>query len=85
MEELYAFIEEKIKASGFPGEISGRDFYNDVSAEADEQELGTYMFIIKKTEFLTYQGVMDVLEDQFDLHTVDIILGEKTFHIDFDA
>ncbi len=85
MEELYQLIEEKIKSAGYPGEIDGQEFYNDVSSEADAKEPGTYMFLIKKDEFLSYQGCMDILEDQFDLHYVDIILGEKTFHVDFDA
>lgn len=85
MEELYELIEQKIKASGYPGHIDGREFYNDVSSEADEKEPGTYVFGIKKDELLSYQGCMDILEDQFDLHYVDIILGEKTFHIDFDS
>ena len=29
MEELYAAIEKKIKASGYPREISGADVYDD--------------------------------------------------------
>lgn len=85
MKELYNLIEEKIKASGYPGDIDGRTFYGDVSAEAEEQEPGTYMFVIKKTEDLSYQGCMTILEDQFDLHYVDIIDGEEKYHVDFDA
>ena len=55
MEKLYEFIEERIKASGYPGEIHGSEFYDDVSMEADEQENGTYMFVIKKEENLIYK------------------------------
>lgn len=85
MEELYALIEEKIKASGYPGPIDGREFYNDVSDEADQQENGSYLFIIKKDENLSYYGNMEVLDRQFDLHTVDIHHGDKVYHVDFDA
>lgn len=85
MQELYDLIEEKIKASGYPEAVDGREFYGDVSAEADEQEPGTYMFVIKKTEQLSYQGCMTILEDQFDLHYVDIVDGEEKYHVDFDA
>lgn len=85
MEELYQLIEEKIKESGYPGKIDGREFYNDISDEADDQAEGSYMFVIKKEEFLTYQGCMTIMEDQFDLHYVDICIGEKKFHVDFDA
>ena len=85
MNELYQLIEEKIKASGYPGEISGREFYNNVSDEADEKEKGTYIFIIKKTEELYYKGCMTIMDDEFDLHYVDIHDGDQTYHVDFDA
>lgn len=84
MEELYGFIEERIKASGYPGEIHGSEFYDDVSMEADEQENGTYMFVIKKEENLIYKGCMDIMDEQFDLHYVDIVLDGETYHVDFD-
>ncbi len=84
MEELYQFIEERIKKSGYPGEIDGREFYNDVSEEADDQAEGTYLFIIKKSDELSYQGCMDIFDEQFDLHYVDIRDGEQVYHVDFD-
>ena len=85
MNELYELIEEKIKASGYSGEIDGREFYNDISDEADEKENGDYIFLIKKTEELLYRGCMTIIDDQFDLHYVDILDGDKTYHVDFDA
>ena len=85
MNELYQLIEEKIKNAGYPGEIDGKEFYNDVSAEADRKENGSYIFIIKKTEELYYQGCMEIMDDEFDLHYVDIHVGDKEYHVDFDA
>ena len=85
MNELYKLIEEKIKAAGYLGEIDGREFYNDVSDEADEKENGDYIFLIKKTEELMYRGCMTIIDDQFDLHYVDILEGDNTYHVDFDA
>ena len=85
MEELYELIEEKIKASGYPGQIDGKEFYRDISEEADEKEEGDYIFIIKKDDIISYQGCMTILDSQFDLHYVDIIIGEKKFHVDFDV
>ena len=82
---LLKLIEEKIKAAGYPGEIDGREFYNDVSDEADEKENGDYIFLIKKTEELMYRGCMTIIDDQFDLHYVDILEGDNTYHVDFDA
>ena len=85
MNELYKLIEEKIKASGYPGEVDGREFYEDVSEEADEKENGDYIFLIKKTEELMYRGCMTIIDAQFDLHYVDILEGDNTYHVDFDA
>ena len=85
MNELYKLIEGKIKADGYPGEIDGREFYNDVSDEADEKENGDYIFLIKKTEELMYRGCMTIIDDQFDLHYVDILEGDNSYHVDFDA
>ena len=85
MEELYQLIEEKIKAAGYPGGIDGEEFYADVSDEADEKENGDYIFIIKKTDELFYKGCMTIMDEEFDLHYVDIHDGEKIYHVDFDA
>lgn len=83
MNELYQLIEERIKSAGYPGKISGREFYDDINDEADEKENGTYIFLIKKTEELMYKGCMTIIDDQFDLHYVDILEGENTYHVDF--
>ena len=85
MEELYQLIEDKIRNAGYPGEIDGEEFYGDVSAEADEKDNGTYLFIVKKTEELFYKGCMEIMDDEFDLHYVDIHEGDKEYHVDFDA
>ena len=85
MEELYRLIEEKIRQSGYPGEIDGQTFYDEVSDEAEDQENGEYLFVIKKSETLSWQGAMEILDDQFDLHYVDIHDGGQVWHVDFDA
>lgn len=85
MKELYELIEFKIKAAGYPKKIDGCEFYEDISDEADNQENGTYVFIIKKTETLSYKGCMTIMDEQFDLHYVDIHDGDETYHVDFDA
>jgi len=85
MNELYQLIEQKIKDAGYPGVIDGKEFYHDVSEEADSRENGTYIFIIKKSETLFYQGCMTIMDEEFDLHYVDIHVGEKEYHVDFDS
>ncbi len=85
MRELYRLIEKKIRNAGYPGEIDGSEFYSDISDEVEDQENGTYMFLIKKSEMLSYQGCMTIMDSEFDLHYVDIHDGEKKYHVDFDA
>ena len=84
MEELYQLIETKIKEAGYPGSIDGREFYNDISEEADSRENGLYVFLIKKSDTLAYQGCVTILDNEFDLHYVDIVEGEMVCHVDFD-
>ena len=85
MRELYEMIEKLIREAGYPGVIDGREFYHDVSDEADEKENGTYMFLIKKTESLVYEGCMDIMDSDFDLHYVDIHDGDAVYHVNFDV
>lgn len=84
MDELYRVIEEKIKASGYPGEISGQEFYRDVSAEADEKENGTYLFIVKKNDTVSYHGCMKIMDEEFDLPYVEIHDGDQIYRVEFD-
>lgn len=85
MRELYQLIEERIKGAGYLKPIDGCEFYGDISAEADDQEEGTYMFVIKKSDTVSYQGCMTIMEDQFDLHYVDIHDQDEVYHVDFDV
>lgn len=85
MQELYQLIEEKIKAAGYPGEINGREFYWDISDEVEEQEKGMHIFLVKKSDTLSYKGCMTIMDEEFDLHYVDIHDREKVYHVDFDA
>ena len=39
MEELYQAIEEKIKASGYPREISGERVYDDICDQIEGKDL----------------------------------------------
>ncbi len=85
MKELYELIEKKIQAAGFPLPVDGREFYDDISDEADEKENGTYMFVIKKEENLFYRGLITIMDEQFDLHFVDLELDGTKYHVDFDS
>lgn len=49
MEEFYKAIEDKIKASGYPGEVNGEDIYNDICDQMEEKEMEPICFSPKKT------------------------------------
>lgn len=84
MLEIFDEIERRIRKAGYLGEINGRQFYFDISDEAENKEEGTYMFIIKKSDIISYEGCMDIMDKQFDLHYVDICVGDLRYHVDFD-
>lgn len=82
--QIGATIETKIKEAGYPKEINGVEFYREISAESEGKENGDCMFHLKKEENLIYEGSMTIYDDEFDLHYVDIIAGDKKYHINFD-
>ena len=84
MNKLYKAIEEKIKESGYPKEISGRDVYNDICDQIEDKEPGSYLLMSKKTDDVFFEYQVDVMEDQFNLGYVDIHEGGKVYHADFD-
>ena len=47
MDELYQAIEEKIKAAGYPREISGQAVYEDICDQIEGKENGSYVLLSK--------------------------------------
>ena len=45
MDELYQAIEEKIKAAGYPREISGQAVYEDICDQIEGKENGIYLLL----------------------------------------
>lgn len=84
MEELYRLIEEKIYESGYEGQVSGADIYDEICDEIEDKEEGSYIFMSKKDDNIVYEYKIDVMEDQFNLSYLDIKDNGKTYHIDFD-
>ena len=77
-------IEKKIKASGFTREISGEQVYMDVNAQIDGKENGSYVLMSKFEEDVTFEYQIEVLDEEFDLHILNIKAPEGEFRIDFD-
>lgn len=84
MDELYQMIEQKIKDSGYQGKIDGFEIYEEISDEIEEKEIGSYIFMSKKTDTIFFEYKIDVMEEEFNLSYIDIHDGNKVYHVDFD-
>ena len=60
MNELYELIEQKIKESGYPREISGEAVYNDICDQIEGKENGIYLLLMHKTLCYKYCFASDV-------------------------
>ena len=85
MDELYQMIEDKIRNAGYLGEVDGFEIYDEICDEIEDKEVGSYIFMSKKTDDIFYEYKVDVLEDEFNLSYIDIHVNDKVFHVDFDA
>ena len=85
MNKLYKAIEEKIKESGYPKEISGRDVYNDICDQIEDQENGTYLLLSKFEEDVIFEYHITIQDDGFNLGLLTIRTPEGIYQTDFDA
>lgn len=84
MEELYAFIEQKIKTAGYTGDVSGCEIYDEICDEIEGKENGSYIFMSKVEDDVFFEYKIDVMSDNFNLSYIDINTSEGKIHIDFD-
>lgn len=87
MEEFYNAIEEKIKASGYEKEISGKNIYNQICDEIDEKENGTYIFMAKAENCDdVFEYKITIMDEEFNLSSITIFSKDtdKKFFINFD-
>lgn len=85
MNKLYKAIEEKIKESGYPKEISGRDVYNDICDQIEDKENGTYLLLSKFEENVIFEYHITIQDDGFNLGLLTIRTPEGIYQTDFDA
>lgn len=85
MNKLYKAIEEKIKESGYPKEISGRDVYNDICDQIEGKENGTYLLLSKFEEDVILEYHITIQDDGFNLGLLTIRTPEGIYQTDFDA
>ena len=85
MNELYELIEQKIKASGYPREISGEAVYNDICDQIDGKENGVYILLSKFEEDVVFEYHITVRAADFTLGILTMRTPEGVFEADFDA
>lgn len=85
MNKLYKAIDEKIKESGYPKEISGRDVYNDICDQIEDKENGTYLLLSKFEEDVILEYHITIQDDGFNLGLLTIRTPEGIYQTDFDA
>ncbi len=85
MEEIYKAIEDKIKAAGYDGRISGQDIYDEICDGIDGKENGSYIFMSKKEGDVFFEYNVQVFDENFNLSTLTINTGDnKKIVINFD-
>lgn len=67
MDELYQIIEQKIKASGYPREISGAKVYNDICDQIEGKENGEYLLLSKFEDDVVFEYHITVKDEEFNL------------------
>ena len=84
MNELYEIIENKIKETGYPNEISGREVYEDICDQIDGKENGSYILLSKFKENEVFEYHITIMDDEFNLGILTIRTDEGTYQTDFD-
>ena len=84
MNELYRTIEKKIKASGYPREISGEAVYDDICDQIDGKENGMYILLSKFEEDVVFEYHITILDDDFNLGLLTMRTPEGVFETNFD-
>ena len=85
MNELYELIEQKIKESGYPREISGEAVYNDICDQIEGKENGEYILLSKFDDDVVFEYHITIQDDDFNLGILTMRTPEGTFEVDFDA
>ena len=85
MDELYQAIEEKIKSSGYPREISGEAVYEDICDQIDGKENGSYVLLSKFEDDVIFEYHITIQDEDFNLGILTMRTPEGVFETDFDA
>ena len=76
MDELYQAIEEKIKAAGYPREISGQAVYEDICDQIEGKENGSYVLLSKFEDDVIFEYHITIMDHEFNLGILTMRLPE---------
>lgn len=85
MKEFYDAIEQKLKASGYPGELNGRRIFEDICDQIEGKENGAYLVLSKLEEDVVIEYQITVYDEEFNLGLVTIRTADGEYQADFDA
>ena len=74
----------KIKASGYPREISGEAVYNDICDQIEGKENGEYVVLSKFEEDVVFEYHITISDEEFNLGILTMRTPEGVFETDFD-
>ena len=80
MNKFYKAIEEKIKASGYPREISGRDVYNDICDQIEDKENG---LLVNAKDVRQLSDAMNILIEDENLRKELEVNAKKCYMEEF--
>lgn len=84
MKELYEAIENKIKAAGYPRDISGLAVYDDICDQIEGKENGTYLLLSKFEEDVILEYNITIMDDEFNLGLLTLKTPEGEYQVNFD-
>ncbi len=84
MEELYQLIEEKIRNAGYNGAVDGEEIYSEICDEIEGKENGHYIFMVKKGDNVHFEYTLQVMDEQFNLSSINIVDNGVSTLVNFD-
>ena len=84
VDELYQAIEEKIKAAGYPREISGQAVYEDICDQIEGKENGSYVLLSKFEDDVIFEYHITIMDHEFNLGILTMRLPEGVYAANFD-
>ena len=84
VDELYQAIEEKIKAAGYPREISGQAVYEDICDQIEGKENGSYVLLSKFEDDVIFEYHITIMDHEFNLGILTMRLPEGIYAANFD-